>query len=206
MVVRLAAATAILTCASLPIFASGQGDHRQPMPQRNAPPPSAQMHPNNNPQFRGGRNHDQHFSQWMDSHSHLTPEQQQRALQQEPGFRSLPHDQQLKLQDRLQKLNQMPPAERERMLQRNEAIEKMSPAQRRNFQSAMQRWTTMDPDRKRAVAKSFRDLRSLPPNQRAAALNSQEYRSRLTDEERGTLSTILEAEPVPGQPVVPPQH
>lgn len=152
------------------------------------------------------RQHGEHLSQWMQRRSDLTPEQQQRALQQEPGFRQLPPETQQRMMDRLQKLNQMPADQRERMLQRNETIERMNPEQRHNFQNAMQSWGAMPADRRRVLSHNFNQLRQLPPDQRAAALNSQPYRSTMTDQERSMMSTILSAEPVPAQNTASQPH
>lgn len=149
----------------------------------------------------------EHLSQWMRRRSELTLEQQQHALQLEPGFRQLPPEMQQRMMDRLQKLNQMPPDRRERLLQRNEAIERMTPQQRHNYYIATQAWHNMPPDRLRATAQAFNQLRRMPMEQRDAALNSPQFRSRLTDQERITMGILLSAEPVlpPAPPRLAPQ-
>ena len=54
----------------------------------------------------------EHLAQWMSLHSSLTPEQQQRALAEEPGFTHLPEGTQQRLRERLSQLDAMPPAQR----------------------------------------------------------------------------------------------
>ena len=68
----------------------------------------------------------EHLLQWMDRHSNLPLDQQQKALETEPGFRDLPAETQQRMRDRLTQLNTMPPEQRRRLLERNEAIAHLS--------------------------------------------------------------------------------
>ncbi|SEC41270.1 DUF3106 domain-containing protein [Terriglobus roseus] len=142
----------------------------------------------------------EHLGQWMQQHSNLNPQQQQRALQNEPGFNRLAPQQQNQVMNRLNRLNTMPQQQRERVIQRAETMEHMSPQQRGNVRSAMGQLGALPEDRRRMVARSFRDLRQMPVQQRNSMLNSPEYRQQFTDEERGTLGNLLSVEPLlPGR-------
>ena len=145
----------------------------------------------------------EHLAQWMDRHSNLPLEQQQRALQNEPGFHDLPQQTQQRMLDRLSRLNNMPPDQRRRILEHNEALEHLNPAQRQQVRGAMQQLGALPTDRRRAVAHAFRDLRDMPASQRQATLNSDNFRSQFSDSERGTLSNLLAVEPLLP---VPAQH
>ena len=57
----------------------------------------------------------------MDRHSNLPLAEQQRALENEPGFRDLPPQTQQRMRDRLTQLNNMTPEQRRRILERTEA-------------------------------------------------------------------------------------
>lgn len=173
------------------------GFHAQPMPahmaqpqQNRAPQPAA--HPQGN---------QEHLGQWMAHHSNLTPQQQQRALEQEPGFRQLPPQTQQRMRDRLNQLNAMPPGQRSHMLERAEEMEHLTVPQRQQVRSAMSQLGSLPPDRRRQVARAFRDLRAMPPEQRQGALDSEQFRNAFSPEERGTLSNLLTVEPL-----LPPQH
>jgi Protein of unknown function (DUF3106) len=164
-----------------------------------AHPPTAQARPSQkSPQTQ--QNHE-HLAQWMDRHSNLPVEQQQRALQNEPGFHDLPQQTQQRMLDRLSRLNNMPPDQRRRILERNEALEHMNPAQRQQVRGAMQQLGALPTDRRRAVAHAFRELRDMPASQRQSMLNSDSFRSQFSDTERGTLSNLLAVEPL-----LPVQH
>jgi uncharacterized protein DUF3106 len=154
------------------------------------------MHSFQNGERQGSRGHRQeHLDQWMNRHSHLPPAQQQRALENEPGFRHLPPQTQQNLRNRLSQLDNMPPEQRRRLIERNEAIERLTPPERQQFRGAMQRLGMLPADRRRMVAHAFRDLREMPPAQRQAELNSDRFRSQFSPQERATLSQLLEVAP-----------
>ena len=153
------------------------------------------------PQNAGpGATRGEHLQQWMQRHDQLNTQQQQRALQHEPGFNQLPQETQQRMLNRLDRLNSMPPQQRARVLQRSEQMERLSPDQRGQVRSAMGQLGALPQDRRRVVARSFRELRNLPPQQRNQMLNSPEYRQQFSDEERGTLGNLLSV-----SPMLPPQ-
>ncbi|MEO8736539.1 MAG: DUF3106 domain-containing protein [Edaphobacter sp.] len=131
----------------------------------------------------------------MSRHNNLPLVQQQRALENEPGFRQLPAQTQQHLRNRLTQLNNMSPEQRRRLIERNEAIERLTPPQRQQFRGAMQQLGGLPEDRRRAVAHAFRDLRAIPPEQRQSVLNSESFREQFSDQERGTLSDLIAVEP-----------
>lgn len=137
----------------------------------------------------------EHLAQWMDRHSSLPLADQQRALANEPGFRDLPPQTQQSMQNRLTQLNDMPPEQRRRLLEHMEAMERLTLPQRQQVRGAMQEYRTLPMDRRRMVARAFRDLREMPQPQRQAVLNSDRFRSQFSDQERGTLSSLLAVEP-----------
>lgn len=146
--------------------------------------PPGMNHPGNGP----------HLQQWMQSHSNLTPEQQQKALEREPGFRSLPSETQQRLRNRLTQLNNMSPQQRQRLLDHNEALARLSPTQRQQVRDAVKQFGSLPPDRRHEVARTFRQLRDMPEPQRQALLDSDSYRGRFTPQERDALSGLFSVE------------
>jgi Protein of unknown function (DUF3106) len=146
-------------------------------------------------QGQGQKPKQDHLPQWMARHSNLSPAEQQRALENEPGFRDLPPQTQQRLHDQLNQLNSMTPEQRRRTVEHTEAMEHLTPSQREQFRGAMQQYRGLPEDRRRLVARAFRDLREMPVPQRQAILNSDHFRSQFTDQERGTLSNLLAVEP-----------
>jgi hypothetical protein len=137
----------------------------------------------------------------MDNHSNLSLPDQQRALQNEPGFRDLPPQVQLHELNELARLYNMNPQQRNRLLDRNEALEHMTPMQRQQWNVAVQQLNALPLQRRRIVARAIVDLREMPPEQRQQTLNSPAFRAQFSDGERNMLSTLLTVEPYP--PVEP---
>jgi hypothetical protein len=140
-----------------------------------------------------------HLGPWLQRHGNLPPEQQERALQSEPGFSRLPPETQQKLLNRLHQINRMPPNQRQRTLDRIEAMERLSPQMRQQVSRSLQEYRFLPPDRQRMVKKAFRDLRAYPPEQRAVMMRSPVFQSQFTPQERFMLGNILAVEPY--QPV-----
>jgi hypothetical protein len=178
-------------------------ERRSPEPTANAPGAGhaapIERRPNSGVNGRGD-----HLPEWLSQHSNLSPEQQQQALEREPGFRELPEQTQARYRQRLAQLDAMSPDKRQRMLERNEMMEHLTPDQRREVREATQQWAALPPDERRVVARSFRALRALPPDQRGAALASGRYTAPFNAEQRAALNRLMEVEPM--MPPDPPQQ
>ena len=166
-----------LAATSLPCFAR---------PAQQAPRPRFE---NNQP----------HLGTWLARHGNLPPQEQERALQSEPGFNRLPPETQQKLMNRLQQINRMPPNQRQRTLEHIEALERLTPQMRQQVRASVQQLRALPEDRQRMLRKAFRDLRAYPPEQRQAMMNSSQFQAQFTPQERGILGNILAVEPY--QPV-----
>jgi hypothetical protein len=145
----------------------------------------------------------EHLAQWMSQHSNLSPQQQQQALQQEPGFQQLPQQVQQRMRERLTQLDAMTPEQRQRLLARNEAMERLAPDQRAEVRGAMSQLGQLPPDQRRAVAQTFRSLTALPADQRLQAYNGGRYTAPLNNEQRSVLSNLLKVEPLLGPMLLP---
>jgi hypothetical protein len=140
-------------------------------------------------------NQQAHLGTWLERHGNLTPEQQERALQSEPGFSRLAPEQQQRLLGRLRQLNRMPPAQRQRTVDHIEAMERLSPQMRQQVRASFQAFHTLPEDRQRLMKKAFRDLREYPPEQRNAMMHSSQFQAQFSPQERSILGNILAVEP-----------
>lgn len=137
----------------------------------------------------------EHLPEWLNQHKNLTPEQQQQALEKEPGFHDLPPQTQQHIRDQLKRLNAMTPEKRQRFLETNEWMEHLTPAQRNQVNSATKQLRDLPPDQRVYVARTFRGLRELSPAQRQAVLNSERF-NHLTNAQRATLNSLMQVEPL----------
>ncbi len=164
----------------------------------------AMQTPVQHPNRAGVSNPRQHLGEWMISHGNLPLDQQQRALEREPGFQQLRPEVQQHMRDRLTQLNNMTPERRQQAIARTEAMERLSPEQRQEVRSAAGQLGSLPEDRRRAVAHAFHDLRAMPEQQRQQYLNSPQYRGQFSDQERDTLNHLLYVSPY--LPVPQPQR
>lgn len=187
----LFAATA--TLVSVPLAHAAPPVRPQPVVQQQRLEPRASQQPRPS---AGIGPQGEHLAQWMSRHGSLPLAQQQRALEQEPGFHSLPAETQQRMHNRLTELNSMSPERRQRVLARTEAMERLAPEQRQQVRSAMQQLASLPEERRRLVARAFRDLRTLPPQQRQYAFNADpRYVQAFSPQERATLGSLLAVEP-----------
>lgn len=177
--------------AALVLLLAGPAFARQP----NHPPALKQNRMEQRAAVRAEQNQNPHLKQWMENHRNLSPAEQQRQLQNEPGFRELPRETQQNELNDLQRLNTMPPEQRDRMLERNEMLERLAPAQRQQYNVAVRSFASMAPDRRRLMSRAVLDLRMMPPEQRQQVIDSPAFAGQFSDGERGTLRTLLSAEP-----------
>lgn len=143
-----------------------------------------------------------HLGQWLEQHRDMSPQEQERALHNEPGFNRLPTAQQKKLLLRLQQLNAMPPQQRQRTLDRIEALERLSPQERNKIRNVIQEVGKLPPEKRSMMRQAFHTLIPLPQEQRENILNSPEYKSQFSDHQRQLLEVLLSMQPHPSsQPV-----
>jgi Protein of unknown function (DUF3106) len=147
------------------------------------------------PRPRLENNQQAHLGTWLQRHGNLTPEQQEKALQSEPGFNRLAPEQQQRLLGRLRQLNRMPPNQRQRTVDRIEAMEHLTPQMRQQVRASFQEFHTLPEDRQRLMKKAFRDLREYPPEQREAMMNSGQFQAQFSPQERSILGNLLAVEP-----------
>jgi hypothetical protein len=136
-----------------------------------------------------------HLGDWLNRHSDLPPQEQERLLRNDPNFNRLPPATQQRLSQQLHQLNQMPAEQRQRRLERGEAIEHMAPQDRQRLSAASGQFASLPPDRRTLVKHAFQDLRSVPPDQRQIVLNSARYQGTFSQQERDILSNFLRVEP-----------
>jgi len=150
-----------------------QGPHPAERASHPAPRPKAQQNG--------------HSGQWLRQHKDLPPEQQKRALQNDPQFRNLPPQQKQRLQNQLDRFNTLPPQKRQQMLNRMDTFGHLTPEQKdtaRQLHSEMQQ---LPPQRRQAVRNAIGALRAMPPEARQRQIDSDAYKKQFTPEERNIL-------------------
>jgi hypothetical protein len=149
-----------------------------------------------------------HAGQWLRRYRHLPPEQQQRALDDDPQFRSLPPERQQNLRERLQRFSSLPPQQQERILNRMETWEHLTPDQKLQARQLYSQLKDLPPERRKKLRTAIRDLRAMPPEQRQQVIESEPFKNQFSPQERDLLSgaTRLPLAPADGQPEGAPEQ
>jgi len=138
-----------------------------------------------------------HAGDWLRRHQGLSLQDQQRALQEDPAFRTLDRNRQDRLLRRLERFNSLAPEQQERILQRMETFEHLSPEQQKKARRYYYDFRQLPQDRRRVVIGAFHELRSVPAGERQQILDSQAYRDRFSDSERDILRALSEMKQPP---------
>jgi hypothetical protein len=197
----LLGAAASLLIAAAPAFARGPGQKSQPYrpaqraetrSQVRAPQPAPAARTAGNGQAQGNLA-GPHLEQWMESHKNLSPADQERALQQLPGFNYLPAQTQQRYREQLRNLNSMNPEQRSRILSGVEGLERLSPQQQQQWDRSVQQLHSSPVPRRRLMMSAIRDLSMMPAEQREQVIQSPAFGAQFSPEERQTIRTILTA-------------
>lgn len=167
---EMAALAAVLVVA-VPCLA---GQNRR----NEVPRPPAQSH----------REQSGHAGQWLRQHRNLPPEQQKRALQNDPQFRSLPPQRQQRYLNQLDRFNRMPPEQQQRVLNRMETWEHLTPQQKDQARQLHSQMQELSPDRREAVRNAVQALRAMPPEARQRQIESDRYKNMFSPHEREMLN------------------
>ncbi len=118
----------------------------------------------------------------------MSPQEQQRYMQNNERFRSLPPQQQAQIRNNLPKWNNLSPTERNAMNDRARTWQRMSPQQRQYVQNnLLPKWQSMSPQRKQIVTGRLHTLQGMSPAERQAALNDPQFMRGLSPDEQSVL-------------------
>ena len=147
-----------------------------PVPQQRVAPPAAQA-----------PRQQKHAGDWLRQYKDLPPDEQEKALQNDPAFRSLPPRRQEILRDRLQNFSSLSPQQQIRMLNRMDTWEHLTPEQKQEARQVFKGMKQLPPDRRRLVHKAIDDLRAMPTDQREQIINSDRFKGTFSDQERDLM-------------------
>jgi Protein of unknown function (DUF3106) len=154
-----------------------------------------------------GPNGGAHIGDWVRTHRDMPAAEQQKALQSDPTFQKLGPQQQLRLQNQLTHLNNLPPQQQQRVLNRAEVWEHLSNEQRTQVKQLHSQMQALPPDRQRMMKTAIGDLRAMPPDQREKVLDSPRFQSMFSEHERNMLRETTKLPLAPADSVPrPPQN
>jgi Protein of unknown function (DUF3106) len=170
----------LILSSSLALPVAGQ----RPAGGGNAPPRGQQGNRN------GGQKPGGKLGDWLKDHKNLTPDQQEKALENDPNFKRLPPDHQAQLRERLRKFNNLTPEQRERAFQRMDVWDKLSREQREQVRDANQQLQGLPAERRVMVHRALRHLVQMSPEERQQEFQSDKFKSTFSDQEQNILKNL----------------
>ena len=134
---------------------------------------------------------------WLEQLQDMTPEEQERFLQNNQRFQALPAARQEQIRRNLEKWNSLTPEQRQAARQRERALERMSPQQRQYVRdSLLPRWQQLPPARRQVIRNRLRLLQRMTPAERSAVLADPRFMRGLSPEEQSVLRDLNALRPV----------
>jgi hypothetical protein len=179
-----------LLLASGAVYAADQkAEHKSPPAPRPAPvrpanPPRNAPAPNKAP---GGRQMGAPLINPATPAARLykaSPEERERALEK------LPPNMQQQIRNQLQRFDSLAPAQQQLQLKWVERYSALPLEQQAAFKQQLQALQKLPEERRRPIATALRRLESMPDTQRRQELDSDEFKSRFSPDERKMISDL----------------
>lgn len=133
-----------------------------------------------------------HAGDWLRRYSTLPPQQRQHALENDPSFKRLSPSEQQHYRSQLNNFSSKSPEEQQRLINRMDAWGHLSPTQQHEARATYDQLKAMPADRQQQVNQAFRRLRAMPPSARAQVMNSPEFQSRYSAQERNVIRSMTD--------------
>jgi Protein of unknown function (DUF3106) len=138
---------------------------------------------------------------WVEQLRDRSPEEQQRFMENNERFKSLPPERQAQIRKNLEQWNRLTPEQKNAIIDREKFFESLSSEQRQYVRNnLLPRWQAMPVDRRQLLLGRLRVLRDLTPDARAAKLNDPAFMQGLSPDEQQTLRDLNQLRnPLPPQ-------
>ena len=186
--------TAFTIAAGLSVPSLAQNRREEP------PHPQKENRAQARPQSQGRAQAQGHAGEWLRDHRNMSPEQQRKALENDPRFRSLPPQRQQQLRNQLQRFNTLPAEKQEQTLRRMETWEHLTPEQKQQARQLHDQMQQLPPERRQAIRNAVESLRAMPPDARQRTIDSDAYKSHFSPQEREMLGNASRLPLAPAEP------
>ena len=128
---------------------------------------------------------------WVENMRTMSPEEQDRFMQNNETFKNLPPERQQQIRQNLQKWNNLTPEQQTALRQREAVLEQMTPGQRQYFnQTVLPKWQAMPQDRRQAINRHLAMLGRMGPETQQSALNDPRFLQGLSPDEQSMLRDL----------------
>ena len=138
---------------------------------------------------------------WVEQLRDRSPEEQQRFMENNERFKSLPPERQAQIRKNLEQWNRLTPEQKNAIIDREKFFESLSPQQRQYIRNnLLPRWQAMPVERRQLLLGRLRVLRDLTPGCASAKLNDPNFMQGLSPDEQQTLRDLNQLRnPLPPQ-------
>ncbi|HWG59963.1 MAG TPA: DUF3106 domain-containing protein [Candidatus Acidoferrales bacterium] len=138
---------------------------------------------------------------WIEKLQNMSPEEQQRFLQNNRRFQKLPPRRQAQILNNLQKWNHRSPTEQNALRDRARILERMSPAQRQYLRNVLlPQWQQLTAERRQLINGRLHTLQGMSASDRADALKDPKFMQGLTPDEQSILRGLDSLRDAPQTP------
>lgn len=128
---------------------------------------------------------------WVENLRDMSPEEQERFMQNNQQFQSLAPQRQAQIRNNLQNWNRLPPGQRDAIRDREALLERLTPQQRVYIRNVLlPEWQQMAQDRKQLINGRLRVLQGMTPAARQAALDDPRFMQGLSSDEQSVLRDL----------------
>lgn len=128
---------------------------------------------------------------WVENLREMSPQEQERFMQNNRLFQNLAPDRQAQIRKNLENWNRLTPEQRNAIRERAEILERMTPQQRQYLRNALlPKWQAMAPERRQAINGRLRILQTMGPGAQQAALADPKFMQGLSPDERSMLRDL----------------
>jgi Protein of unknown function (DUF3106) len=144
---------------------------------------------------------------WVGRLRQMSPQEQEKFLQNNERFRNLPPQRQAQIRQQLQRWNKLTPAQRQTLLNRAQVWNRLTPKQQNYVRDTLlPQWQNTPPARRQAILGKLRELRGLDEDQRTAKLNDGSFLGDLNSEDRQMLRDLSNLRVAGPEPPDEPDH
>jgi hypothetical protein len=128
---------------------------------------------------------------WIESLRELSPEEQERFLQNNRAFQNLGPLRQAQIRKNLENWNKLSPTERDAIRDREQIFERMTPEQRVYLRDTLlPRWQQMPQERRQLINGRLHVLQQMGPSAQQAALADPKFMQGLSPDEQSMLRDL----------------
>ncbi len=128
---------------------------------------------------------------WVDDMRNMSPDEQERFMQNDARFKNLSPARQQQIRGNLQKWNALTPEQQAAVRQRAQVLERMTPEQREYVRNTLlPQWQAMPPKRRQAINRHLAILSHMSPETQQAALNDPKFMQDLSPDEQNMLRNL----------------